>query len=179
MSARHRAGTGHVDRNAGPAPVPVLARPDYGGAPAPFGAPRGREARLPTASRNPLRRPATIRGRMARMLVLPVVGMLVLFGILVSRESDEYLETNAVSQEVRLSLTVQNMIHELQRERGLTAGLLGGDTRFRPDLVEQRRQTDDALRRGATGIATVGHGTCSHRRGFFSLRFTARPQQGL
>ena len=78
------------------------------------------------------------------MLVLPVVGMLVLFGILVSRESDEYLETNAVSQEVRLSLTVQNMIHELQRERGLTAGLLGGDTRFRPDLVEQRRQTDDA-----------------------------------
>ncbi|MDT7845618.1 nitrate- and nitrite sensing domain-containing protein [Streptomyces justiciae] len=45
-----------------------------------------------------------------------------------------------------LSLRVQALVHQLQRERGLTNGLLGGEEEFRPPLAVTRKRVDTALR---------------------------------
>src|SRR5205807_1657453 len=44
-----------------------------------------------------------------------------------------------------VTLSVQDAVHELQQERGLTNGLLEGDQAFAPQLADQRPRTDHAL----------------------------------
>jgi signal transduction histidine kinase len=94
-------------------------------------------------------RPDTIRGRVAQLLALPLVIVVALLALMVLTQLRGYAAAGGSAQSVRLSLAVQDLVHELQRERGLTVGLLGGATRFRTDLDGQRSRTDRA--RGVLG----------------------------
>ncbi|MBB5918881.1 signal transduction histidine kinase [Nocardia transvalensis] len=89
-------------------------------------------------------RPRTIRGQLTRVLVVSVVLSLVLLGVIVAREVRSYRDTDATVRAVSLALTVQDLAHELQRERGLTNGLLGGDATLRRTVDDQRTATDQA-----------------------------------
>ena len=89
-------------------------------------------------------RPGTIQGRMARMMVVPLATTLGLLGFIIFGEVQSYRAAAAVSDGVRLTLGAQDVVHELQRERGLTNGLLGGESRFRSDVDNQRPRTDKA-----------------------------------
>jgi Nitrate and nitrite sensing len=91
-----------------------------------------------------IRQPRTIRGRMVRALVVPLVTMLGLLGYIAFGQVQTFGEAVAVSEAVRLNLGIHDLIHELQRERGLTNGLLGGDARFRVDVDNQRPRSDAA-----------------------------------
>ena len=52
----------------------------------------------------------------------------------------------AVHDLVGLAVKSSGLVHELQKERGLSAGFIGsGGTRFAADLEQQRKQTDSAL----------------------------------
>ncbi|MFD8250552.1 nitrate- and nitrite sensing domain-containing protein [Nocardia sp. NPDC059691] len=91
-------------------------------------------------------RPRTIRGQLARILVVSLVLVLALLGTLVAREVDAYRKSRDTVAAVTLALAVQDLVHETQRERGLTNGLLGGDQRLRQPVDDQRGAVDRALR---------------------------------
>jgi CHASE3 domain sensor protein len=98
-----------------------------------------------------VRQSRSIRGRMVRMLVVPLATMLGLLGYIVFTEVRTYRAAAEASETIRLALAVQDLVHELQRERGLTNGLLGGETRYRSDVDRQRERADTAF----TGLASV------------------------
>ncbi|MEC3957082.1 nitrate- and nitrite sensing domain-containing protein [Nocardia sp. CDC153] len=92
-----------------------------------------------------LLRPRTIRARLRRILIVSVALVLALLTIIVTREVQNYRDTGDTARAVQLALAVQDLVHEIQRERGLTNGLLGGDTASRPAVGNQRLATDGAL----------------------------------
>ncbi|GAB2709806.1 sensor histidine kinase [Nocardia thraciensis] len=100
--------------------------------------------KLTTAVR--LVRPRTILGQLTRVLVASIALALVLLGVIVAREVGSYRDTDATVRAVSLALSAQDLMHELQRERGLTNGLLGGDAALRAALDNQRAATDAARR---------------------------------
>ena len=114
MSARHRPAGGEVDG------------PESGGG-------------LST-----LIRPGTIRGRLARILVFSLVLVLALLGVTIAGQVSAYLTAGDTVSSVSLALKVQDFVQEVQRERGLTNGMLGGETRFQQTVLSQRTATDKA-----------------------------------
>ncbi|MFC7267067.1 sensor histidine kinase [Streptomyces lutosisoli] len=100
--------------------------------------------RLPT-----LRLPAlpgwhSIRGRMAIVLAVPTCLLLALTGLGVADRAADWSAARATEAHVGVLLRVQDLVRELQRERGLTNGLLGGAEGYRDDVRRQRGRTDDA-----------------------------------
>jgi anti-sigma regulatory factor (Ser/Thr protein kinase) len=108
-------------------------------------------------------RVSTIRGRLTRILALPMVAVLVLLGVVVAGQLVDYRAAQATSRSVTLELGLQSLAEELQDERGLTSGLLGGDTGFRPALAPQRQRVDTE-RAAVAGLATAdGSGAAAVR----------------
>ncbi|MGV9821413.1 nitrate- and nitrite sensing domain-containing protein [Nocardia xishanensis] len=91
-------------------------------------------------------RPRTIRGRLARILFVSLTLVLTLLGITLAREIQSFQRSGDTVDAVSLALVVQDLLHEAQRERGLSNGLLGGDVRLRQAVADQRGATDRALR---------------------------------
>ncbi|WP_407651391.1 sensor histidine kinase [Actinoplanes sandaracinus] len=88
-----------------------------------------------------------MRRRVIRTLALPVVTTLVLLTIVAVGEVENYRSAAATTRAVTIDLAVQELIQDLQTERGLTAGLLGGNDGFRAELLPARDQVN--LRREA------------------------------
>ncbi|MCM6778912.1 nitrate- and nitrite sensing domain-containing protein [Nocardia sp. CDC159] len=99
--------------------------------------------RLTAAGR--LVRPGTIRGHLTRVLLVSIALVLVLLGVVIVDEVDAYRATGRTTDAVSLALSVQDVVQEVQRERGLTNGLLGGDATLRAAMDKQRTATDRAL----------------------------------
>lgn len=89
--------------------------------------------------------PKTIRARLRRILIFSVVLMLALLTVIITREVERYRDTGSTANAVDLALAAQDLVHEVQRERGLTNGLLGGDESAREPVKAQRAATDSAL----------------------------------
>jgi signal transduction histidine kinase len=102
---------------------------------------RPAEAGAPAAPAS--RSGGSIRRRVVRTLTLPVVAVLVLLGVITVTEVDNYRTAAASARAVTLVLAVQDLVQELQTERGLTAGLLGGNVGFRAELAPARKRVDD------------------------------------
>ncbi|WP_051022340.1 sensor histidine kinase [Nocardia pneumoniae] len=98
--------------------------------------------------------------------------MLALLGALVTREIDAYRKSRDTVAAVSLALAVQDLVHETQRERGLTNGLLGGDGRLRQPVDDQRGAVDRALRDLQQAMA-------SNPPGADRVRSAARPLTDL
>jgi anti-sigma regulatory factor (Ser/Thr protein kinase) len=84
----------------------------------------------------------TIRWRVARILALPGVVVLALLGVVTVGQLQDHRDSQATAQKVQLTLAVQNLVHELQTERGITAGVLGGNPSFRNELTPARQLVD-------------------------------------
>ncbi|MEV6302866.1 nitrate- and nitrite sensing domain-containing protein [Actinoplanes sp. NPDC051861] len=84
----------------------------------------------------------TIRRRVVRTLGLPVAATLVLLTIVAFGEVDNYSTASDTARAVTIDLAVQELVQDLQTERGLTAGLLGGNDGFRTELLPARDQVD-------------------------------------
>ncbi|MRH89281.1 ATP-binding protein [Nocardia sp. SYP-A9097] len=91
-------------------------------------------------------RPPTIRARLRRILLVAVALVLALLAVIINGEVMRYRDTGSAAHAVDLALAVQDLVHEVQRERGLTNGLLGGDETARPAVTAQRTAVDTALR---------------------------------
>lgn len=89
--------------------------------------------------------PRSIRAKLVRILVVSLTLVLVLLGFLITAEASNYAAASGTSQIVTIVLRVQDVVHQLQQERALTNGLLGGGQQFQAQIVPQRSQTDAAL----------------------------------
>jgi signal transduction histidine kinase len=84
----------------------------------------------------------TIRRRVARILALPAVVVLLLLSLVAAGQIQDYRSSESTSSSVKLALAVQDLAHELQTERGVTAGVLGGNDSFRAELKPARTAVD-------------------------------------
>ncbi|MEW2301003.1 nitrate- and nitrite sensing domain-containing protein [Streptomyces sp. NPDC006655] len=87
---------------------------------------------------------ATIRTRLLRILVLALAVLLTLLGAAAVEQVSAYRNASATADDARLEITLQGLIHELQKERGLTTGYVGGVQEFGARLPAQRKATDTA-----------------------------------
>jgi hypothetical protein len=85
----------------------------------------------------------TIRRRVARILALPAVVILLLLAVVAAGQVQDYRASRDASRSVVLALAVQDLVHELQNERGVTAAVLGGNSSFRNELGPARKLVDD------------------------------------
>ncbi|MFG1607708.1 nitrate- and nitrite sensing domain-containing protein [Actinoplanes sp. NPDC049265] len=97
----------------------------------------------PATSSPTARSGGTIRRRIVRTLALPVAAVLGLLGVITVIEVDGYRSADSTAKAVTLVLSVQDLVQELQTERGLTAGLLGGNVSFKAELAPARQRVDD------------------------------------
>lgn len=119
----------------------------------------------------------SIRHRLALLLALPTGALVLTAALGTASEAARHGEAGRTDRRVALAVTTQELVQQLQRERGLTAGLLGGDESFRARLGEQRAAADRARQRldqalaaeppGAPGVraALGGLGTLAAQRG--------------
>nr|WP_188283844.1 ATP-binding protein [Streptomyces sp. CBMA29] len=90
--------------------------------------------------------PRTIRAKLTRILVVSLALVMTLLGVVAAQQLSGYRNASATAGDARLSGTLQGLIHELQKERGLTTGYVGGVTEFRAKLPVQQAATDAARR---------------------------------
>jgi methyl-accepting chemotaxis protein len=77
------------------------------------------------------------------LLILPILGFLWLSASAISQSVSTSQEMQTLNQFTRLSLVYSDLVHELQKERGMTAGFLGAKgTKFGKELSEQRNLTN-------------------------------------
>ncbi len=81
---------------------------------------------------------------MARILALPVAVVVVLLVLVAAGPVRTYRESRNTSRSVGLALAVQNLVHELQNERGVASLVLGGNESFRGELTRVRQDVDSA-----------------------------------
>lgn len=86
----------------------------------------------------------SIRARLLRILVLALAVLLALLGIAATEQISAYRNASATADNARLEITLQGLVHELQKERGLTTGYVGGVRQFSAKLPAQRKATDAA-----------------------------------
>lgn len=86
--------------------------------------------------------------KMLLMLLLPIVGM---FYFSLKDVTQRYaVVSNASGSQVQAALAVasSSLIHELQKERGMTAGFLASKgEKFKAELAKQREETDSRLKK--------------------------------
>ncbi|MFG2551866.1 nitrate- and nitrite sensing domain-containing protein [Streptomyces sp. NPDC048581] len=99
-----------------------------------------------TVRRSPAALPgwSSIRGRMAIVLAVPTCLLLALIGLGVADRAADWSAARETEAQVGVLLRAQGLVREVQRERGLTNGLLGGEEGYRDDVVAQRGRTDEA-----------------------------------
>jgi len=91
-----------------------------------------------------IRMPRTIRARLTWILAIPSTLLLGVTGLEVAARHEARSVAHSAARQVELVRAAQDLAHELQRERGLTVGLLGGEFRFRGELAAQRRRVDES-----------------------------------
>ncbi|MFE9583098.1 nitrate- and nitrite sensing domain-containing protein [Nocardia sp. NPDC006044] len=109
---------------------------------------------MPSGRIAAIARPRTIGGQLTRILALALILVLALLGVTVYRELSDYRESNDTVKAVSLALNVQDLTNQIQRELGLSNGLLGGDNRLQQPLLDQRGKVDAAL--GSLTSAAAG-----------------------
>ncbi|KUO14748.1 hypothetical protein AQJ91_45130 [Streptomyces dysideae] len=81
---------------------------------------------------------------MAIVLAVPTCLLLTLIGLGVADRASDWSAARGTEAHVGVLLRVQDLVREVQRERGLTSGLLGGAEEYGDDVRAQRERTDKA-----------------------------------
>ncbi|MFA5515048.1 MAG: methyl-accepting chemotaxis protein [Desulfuromonadales bacterium] len=85
----------------------------------------------------------TLRQKIALMLVIPLAGVLILGVQLIWEKHRTMRDMERLDTLSELAVQASSLIHEMQKERGRTAGFLGaGGNDFQAELAAQRQATD-------------------------------------
>jgi len=87
-----------------------------------------------------------LSSKLLLLITVPVVIMLVFAVNQSYRALDLHVNASRLGIMVEFSVSASNLVHELQKERGMTAGFLGskGD-KFSADIIKQRKLVDERL----------------------------------
>ncbi len=95
-----------------------------------------------------------LRTKILAIVALPCFALGLLAAILVAQSYQQMTQARQVQTAVQYAPVISALVHELQKERGLSAGYIGSrGERFASDLSGQRRATDDALSRYAAAAS--------------------------
>jgi methyl-accepting chemotaxis protein len=84
------------------------------------------------------------RNKLLLLLVMPILGLLFFSFFSINAKFTAANEMADVEQMVKMSVEISALVHELQKERGMTAGFLGSKgKKFSFELSAQRRLTDE------------------------------------
>ncbi len=98
----------------------------------------------------------SLRAKLALLVLVPAIGLLALAITDVRPALQIRAESKTLLGLVELSVTTSDMVHELQKERGLSAGYLGSSgTKFAQKLAEQRNTTDAKIDRFETQLKNL------------------------
>ena len=86
------------------------------------------------------------RQQLLLMLALPVLGMIVYGGLTIRSALTDLTAARTSKTAVELAVAASHLVHEQQKERGLSAGFLSSKgEKFRSELLAQRQATDAKL----------------------------------
>ena len=88
--------------------------------------------------------PLPVKARLTPVLAVPILLLVAGTGVGAALLLESRDEARATAGHAGLVLAAQDLVHSLQRERGLTMGLLAGETHFQAELAAGRRATDRA-----------------------------------
>ena len=87
-----------------------------------------------------------IAGKLVAMLLVPLVGLAYFAGVAVLDKADTAAGAGRLQADSELAVRVSGFVHEVQKERGLTALFLGSaGAKYGTELREQRTATDRTL----------------------------------
>ena len=87
-----------------------------------------------------------IRSKLVFFLVIPIITLLYFSISSIHLKYQEHARTQASLDSILVSLSLSDLVHELQKERGLSAGFVGSaGTLHKKALLEQRKSTDEKL----------------------------------
>ncbi|MCU7921322.1 MAG: nitrate- and nitrite sensing domain-containing protein [Candidatus Thiodiazotropha sp. (ex Dulcina madagascariensis)] len=87
-----------------------------------------------------------IRTKLILFLIIPILTILFFSISGIYTKTQELQATNSSYHFTTVSFHLTDLVHELQKERGLSAGFVGsGGKSFREDVLKQRNQTDGKL----------------------------------
>ena len=87
-----------------------------------------------------------IRHKLLLLLLFPVVVLMFFAGYGILEKWRQHGEAESVRLSYQYVLKLSNVVHELQKERGLSAGYIGSSgTTFLSELEQQRGTTDEAI----------------------------------
>ena len=88
----------------------------------------------------------SIRNKIVLILSLPMLGFLLFAGLDIWLSTTKVAGLTRIDRLVHLAPGISAVVHELQKERGRSAGFIGsGGKKFAAELPVQRKQTDNAL----------------------------------
>ena len=86
----------------------------------------------------------SFKQKIIALLILPILGFLWLSVSAISKGVETTSEMSSLNQLTRLSVVYSELVHELQKERGMTAGFIGSQgTQFVSELRSQRTSADN------------------------------------
>ncbi|MEZ9451956.1 methyl-accepting chemotaxis protein [Vibrio splendidus] len=86
----------------------------------------------------------SFKQKIIALLTLPILGFLWLSVSAISKGVETTSEMSLLNQLTRLSVVYSELVHELQKERGMTAGFIGSQgTKFVSELRAQRTSADN------------------------------------
>ena len=86
----------------------------------------------------------SFKQKIIALLTLPILGFLWLSVSAISKGVETTSEMSSLNQLTRLSVVYSELVHELQKERGMTAGFIGSQgTKFVGELRAQRTSADN------------------------------------
>ena len=95
-----------------------------------------------------------IRTKLFLLLLLPILGLVVFSGREVLNKYTTLQDLKRTEHLVGLSVRTDALVHELQRERGISSGFINAKgEKFKDELTKQRKQTDEQIQQLAAFIA--------------------------
>ena len=88
----------------------------------------------------------SIKTKVYLLAVIPLITTLIYAFFILLNDYKEYREDSFLEKDVILSTKISALVHEIQKERGMTAGFIGSQgKKFREELSNQRKLTDEKL----------------------------------
>ena len=88
-----------------------------------------------------------LKSKLFLIAVLPLMGLLFFSGLQISINATIYEEIEDLNELTQLIAESSKLVHELQKERGMTAGFLSSKgTKFAEKLTAQRKDVDESLK---------------------------------
>ncbi|ETD22470.1 hypothetical protein HMPREF2086_01781 [Helicobacter macacae MIT 99-5501] len=89
----------------------------------------------------------TLKSKIIALTLLPLIACIVLMLMQLKSTQDSLSANKSLSTQIAISAKVSDLIHELQKERGLSAGFLSSrGVKFSSELKSQRNSTDSVLK---------------------------------